>query len=123
MNFNRPSLRVRIFISMILLVLLASILIALVAVYQYQEEAKDYHEERLERKEEAIRRSINFELRETSFPETTENIPFIFKDKIYEIADIHNLQINLYDLEGNLLITSKADLVPDILSKCIDAGV
>jgi sensor domain CHASE-containing protein len=69
MNLNRPSLRVRIFISMILLVLLASILIALVAVYQYQEEAKDYHEERLERKEEAIRRSINFELRETSFRE------------------------------------------------------
>ena len=123
MNLNRPSLRVRIFISMILLVLLASILIALVAVYQYQEEAKDYHEERLERKEEAIRRSINFELRETSFPETTENIPYIFKDKIYEIADIHNLQINLYDLEGNLLITSKADIVQDTLSKCIDANV
>ena len=123
MNLNRPSLRVRIFISMILLVLLASILIALVAVYQYQEEAKDYHEERLERKEEAIRRSINFELRETSFPETTENIPFIFKDKIYEIADIHNLQINLYDFEGSLLITSKADIVRDSLSQCIDAEV
>ena len=123
MNLNRPSLRVRIFISMILLVLLASILIALVAVYQYQEEAKDYHEERLERKEEAIRRSINFELRATSFEEITENIPYIFKDKIYEIADIHNLQINLYDFEGNLLITSKADIVADTLSQCVDSEV
>jgi nitrogen fixation/metabolism regulation signal transduction histidine kinase len=53
----------------------------------------------------------------------SENIPFIFKDKIYEIADIHNLQINLYDFEGSLLITSKADIVRDSLSQCIDAEV
>jgi len=123
MNFTKPSLRVRIFISMILLVLLASILIALVAIYQYQEEAKDYHEERLERKEEAIKRSIDYQLRETSFAETTEKIPYIFKEKIYEIASIHKLQINLYDLEGNLLKTSKADVVVDTLSKCLDAKV
>jgi len=123
MNFNKPSLRVRIFISMILLVLLASILIAFVAIYQYQEEAKDYHEDRLERKEDAITRSINFVLRETSFPVETDKVPFIFKEKIYEIADIHNLQINLYDLEGNLLKSSKADIVPDSITKCLDAEV
>ncbi len=123
MNFNRPSLRVRIFISMILLVLLASILIALVAVYQYQEEAKDYHEERLIRKEAAIKSHINFVLRETTFDETTENIPFIFGNEIYEIADIHSLQINLYDLDGNLLKTSKADIVIDSIAKCLDADV
>jgi len=123
MNFNRPSLRVRIFISMILLVLLASILIALVAIYQYQEEAKDYHEDRLVRKEDAITRSINFVLRETSFPVETNKVPFIFKDKIYEIADIHNLQINLYDLDGNLLKSSKADIIADSIVKCLDAEV
>ena len=123
MNFNRPSLRVRIFISMILLVLLASILIALVAVYQYQEEARDYHEERLVRKEAAIKSHINFVLRETSFDENTENIPYIFAKKIYEIADIHSLQINLYDLDGNLLKTSKADIVIDTITKCLDADV
>lgn len=123
MNFKRPSLRVRIFISMILLVLLASILIALVAVYQYREEAKEYHEDRLARKEEAITRNINFVLRETSFPVETDKVPFIFKDKIYEIADIHNLPINLYDLEGNLLKSSKADILTDSIVKCLDAKV
>jgi len=123
MNFNKPSLRVRIFISMILLVLLASILIAFVAIYQYQEEAKDYHEDRLERKEDAITRSINFVLRETTYEEKTEFVPLIFKDKIYEIADIHNLRINLYDLEGNLLKSSKADIVADSITKCLDAEV
>ncbi len=93
---------------MILLVLGASILIAAVTIYQYREEAVNYHRERLERKEDAIRASINYELRQTSFEVITKNIPLIFRNKIYEIQDIHNLEVILFDLEGNLLKSSKA---------------
>jgi signal transduction histidine kinase len=108
---------------MILLVLLASILIALVAIYQYQEEAREYHEQRLIRKEDAIKSHINFVLRSTSFPVQTDKVPFIFKDAIYEIADIHRLQVNLYDMEGNLLKSSKADIIADTITKCLDAEI
>jgi len=52
---------------MILLVLIASVLIAGVTLYQYQEQSNDYHENRLERKEEQILQSINYALRETTF--------------------------------------------------------
>ena len=52
---TRVSLRSRIFLSMIFLVLIASVLIAGVTVYQYREQSKDYHENRMERKEEQIR--------------------------------------------------------------------
>ena len=45
------SLSSRIFFYMILLVVLASILIAAVTVYQYKEQSQDYHRMRLERKE------------------------------------------------------------------------
>ncbi|WP_274475025.1 sensor histidine kinase [Mangrovimonas aestuarii] len=108
---------------MILLVLLASILIAAVTVYQYNDEAKDYHKDRLERKEENIRAQINYVLRETTYELTTEKIPLIFKDKIYEIAAIHKLQINLYDLEGGLLKTSKASFRNDSIPSCLKADV
>jgi signal transduction histidine kinase len=108
---------------MILLVLLASILIAAVTIYQYNEETKDYHRERLERKEKAIRRSINFAIRETTYPVTTENIPLIFKDEIFDIDAIHNLQINLYDLEGQLLKSSKRTIQRDTIDQCLDAKI
>ncbi|WP_296383600.1 HAMP domain-containing sensor histidine kinase [Winogradskyella sp.] len=108
---------------MILLVLLASILIAAVTIYQYNEEAKDYHKERLERKEKAIRRSINFALKETTYPVTTENIPLIFKEKIFDIDAIHNLQINLYDLEGQLLKSSKRIIQRDTTEHCLNAEI
>lgn len=113
MKIKKLSLRSRIFIAMILLVLLASILIAAVTIYQYNEEAKEYHEDRLERKERAIRQSIEFTIKETTYPVTTENIPLIFKDDIFDIDAIHNLQVNLYDLNGHLLKSSKRTILRD----------
>ncbi len=123
MKIKRLSLRARIFVAMILLVLLASILIAAVTIYQYNEEAKDYHRERLERKEKAIRSSINFAIRETTYPVTTENIPLIFKTEIFDIDAIHNLQINLYDLDGQLLKSSKRTIQRDTTEICLSAEV
>ncbi|WP_418512738.1 sensor histidine kinase [Corallibacter sp.] len=123
MQLRKLSLRFRIFIAMILLVLMASILIAIVTIYQYNEEAKDYHKDRLDRKEENIRESINYTLRETTYEVKTERIPLIFKEKLSEIAAIHKLQINLYDLEGSLLKSSKASLSLDSIPKCIQAEV
>lgn len=109
--------------AMILLVLLASILIALVTIYQYNEEAQDYHKERLERKEENIKQSIDYAIRETTYPVTTENIPLIFKNEIYKISAIHKLQINLYDLDGGLLKSSKAMISNDTILKCMDVEI
>ena len=107
-NFKNLSLRVRIFLSMIFLTLIASILIAAVSIYQFRKEAKEYHQDRLERKETAIAEHINYVLQTTTYPLNTKNIPLIFKDKIFELADIHSMEINFFDLKGNLLISSKA---------------
>ncbi|ALJ05510.1 histidine kinase [Pseudalgibacter alginicilyticus] len=108
---------------MILLVLVASILIVFVAIQHYTEETQDYHKERLERKEYAIQRHLHNVLKETSYPVTTEKIPLIFKDEIYRIADVHSLRINLYDLEGTLLISSKASFSNENSLKCLSAEV
>jgi two-component system nitrogen regulation sensor histidine kinase NtrY len=123
MQLTKISLRARIFIAMILLVLLASVLIAAVTIYQYNEEAQDYHRERLNRKENNIRESINYTIKATTYPVTTENIPLIFKDEIFEIAAIHQLQINLYDLQGNLLKSSKAQLKKRRSSEPLDPEI
>jgi signal transduction histidine kinase len=107
------SLRFRIFSAMLLLLLGASVLIAIVTVYQYKEEAEDYHKERLLRKEDNIRKNIDFILKNTTYPVETNQIPLIFKEKIYELKAIHNLEIYLYDLNGNLLKSSKASFIID----------
>ncbi len=110
------SLRIRIFLSMIVLVLIASILMASISIIQFKNEAKDYHQERLERKETAIKAHINYVLSNTTYPLSANNLDLIFKDKIHELAQIHNLEINIYDLNGKLLKSSKASFSIDTVS-------
>ena len=101
---------------MIVLVLIASILMASISIIQFKNEAKDYHQERLERKETAIKAHINYVLSNTTYPLTTNNLGAIFKDKIHELAQIHNLEINIYSLDGKLLKSSKASFSIDTVS-------
>jgi len=110
------SLRIRIFLSMIVLILIASILMASISVIQFKNEARRYHQDRLERKEYAIKEHINYVLVTTTYPLTEHNLPLIFKDKIHELADIHNLEINIYSLNGKLLKSSKASFSVDDVS-------
>jgi len=125
MKLKKLSLRTRIFLAMILLVIMASILISFVAIIQYKEETHDYHTERLERKEDNIQSHIKRVIngRQNTWEVKTENIPLIFKEEIYNIASIHKLQIILYDLEGGLLISSKASLQKEGVDECIDAHI
>lgn len=108
----RLSLRSRIFAYMILLILVASILIALVSIYQYKEQSNDYHKKRLERKEDQVRSNVDYVItKETTYVVSEENLKLIFKDAIYKIADIHNVDFNLYDLSGTLLNSSDTSII------------
>jgi len=85
----------------------------MVTIYQFKREARNYHQDRLIRKENAVNEHVNFILQTTTLPATTENLPLIFKEKIFELSTIHNIQINIYDLKGHLLITSKGNFIVD----------
>ena len=83
------SLRIRIFIAMILLVLMASVLIVGVTIYQYDEETKEYNIERFGRKEEATKVSIEQLLkRYPSDSITTKNLIKIFQQRVFEISKV-----------------------------------
>ena len=106
-RFKNISLKIRIFLSMILLVLLASVLILVVTVYQYDEQTKEYNIQRFERKETISKKTIDLELsNKTAHEVNTANLSKIFQNRIYEISSINKLNISLYDLEGKLLKTS-----------------
>lgn len=95
---------------MILLVLLASILILVVTVIQYDEQTKDYNIQRFERKEATTIETINLELtNKTSYPVNTKNLAMIFQERIYEISSINKLNVSIFDLHGNLLVSSKTN--------------
>ena len=81
---------------MIVLIVVASFLLASISIIQFKTEAKEYHQERLERKENAVKEHINYVLSTTTYPLKTANLDLIFKDKIHELAQIHKIEINIY---------------------------
>ena len=91
-------------------------LLASISIFQFKNEAKEYHQERLDRKEDAIKENINYVLSNTTYPLTPTNLSLIFKDKIHELSDIHNLEINIYSLDGKLLKSSKSKFSIDVLA-------
>ena len=111
---------------MIVLVLLASVLIAGITIYQYSEQAKDYHADRLERKEEQLKRSLWYTLQESPLVQSKANVSPIFSESLYAISDVQNVNFSLYDLDGAFIQTANptagpveaaASLSADILKK------
>ena len=119
------SLRTRLFLSMIALVLLASILIGGITILQYKKEAQEYHRERLERKEEAIRENIKFVIESTTYEVNEENVYLILKerDKIHEISQVHNMPINIYSLDGDMILKSNQSFFPDTTDLQLDPSI
>ncbi len=119
---KRPfSLRTRLFIAMLSLVMIASIVIAGITTFRYKNEAEQYHKDRLERKEMAIKQNINYVLKRTTYPVTTQNIPLIFKEngRIYELSAVHRMPLIIYDLKGELLIKSNESFIKDSIKQGI----
>lgn len=116
------SLRARIFISMLFLIIITFVLTGAVLIYHFQKEEEDYHRERIQRKEYAVRASIDYFLKPYKEGITEKEIPEMFTDKICEISDIHNLDVAIYSVSGYLLISSnETAVVQNILPLRLDA--
>ena len=71
---------------MILLVLLASVLIVGVTIYQYDEQTKDYNISRFGRKEANANKDINYTINKKEVNNvTTATLASIFQQRIFEL--------------------------------------
>ena len=97
------SIRFRIFLAMTFLVIIAFGGIAILTIPQYEEQSNKYHEQRLERKKSQLQRSISYIFQNT--PSTLNQIQLdsVFKENIFQIADVQNVNFNIYNLDGSLL--------------------
>jgi two-component system nitrogen regulation sensor histidine kinase NtrY len=98
------TLRARIFISMLLLILLSFLVTGGFSIIHFKKENAEYHRDRLARKEHAINSSINYMFQDYSYYLTDENIIELFEYKIGQLSKIHNLTVSIYNLNGQLLI-------------------
>ncbi|MDA9820050.1 ATP-binding protein [Salibacteraceae bacterium] len=106
------SLQKKIYLFLISFVLLSFVLIGAVTLLFFSNENERYHAERLLRKERTVLSSINFFLANQEgdiFPFYTKE----FSDKVEEISIINKFDINVYDVRGDLITSTRMDLFTD----------
>ncbi len=104
--FRRISLRTQIFISMILLVFLACLLILTATFFQYQNESDDYNIFRLNRKENQLKKQIDYLVEKNNLLQKSDSIWTKYNDEFSAIIKIHNVNYSVFNLEGKPLFTS-----------------
>jgi signal transduction histidine kinase len=102
---------------MLFLVIVAFALTGAITFYHFKKENEQYHIERLERKEQSIQVSIAYFLAQQRDYQSAEELVSLFDEKICELADVHDMDLNIYSLNGQLLISSLEDKAPIQLSE------
>ena len=105
------SLRIRIFMAMVVLILVSFFLTGAITFYHFRKENEQYHLERLKRKEDAVNAAVDYFLQQQTTVYQPDSLVQLFNEKICELADIHQLDINIYSLSGKLLISSNQEMV------------
>jgi len=108
---STSSLRIRIFLAMVVLILVSFLLTGAITLYHFRKENEQYHLERLKRKEDAVNAAVDYFLQQQTTVYQPDNLVRLFDEKICELADIHQLDINIYSLGGRLIISSNQEMV------------
>ncbi|MCP3931697.1 MAG: hypothetical protein GY705_21655 [Bacteroidetes bacterium] len=103
---GRPSLRNRIQVSVIALILGSFIIIGWVTVMYFKNSSINYHENRLSRKVRSVLSHAEFESTLLELGNAQLNL----EELTTPFSTIHRMDINLYDLEGNLISSSENDI-------------
>ena len=93
----------RIFMSMLVLIFFSFLAVGITTIFRYQTKNKEYHKERLKRKDRAVVKSIEY-----MFNPQQKSIQnqFLNSNLLKKLSDIHNLNLNIYDLDGSFIATS-----------------
>ncbi|NVK05540.1 MAG: GHKL domain-containing protein [Flavobacteriia bacterium] len=95
---------------MLFMILVSFVLTGLISLYHFEEENEEYHQSRLKRKEYAIESNIEYFLASRPDQQHPDSLASLFSNKICELADVHNLDINLFSPDGELIISSNFTL-------------
>ncbi len=101
----------RIYLSMIALIIISLLVTGIVTIIFFKDQNENYHLGRLQRKENSIMLALNYYVTEREISEFNSKLDH----KIDELADIHNLDFNIYNPQGTLLkSTVEESLKPNL---------
>jgi len=102
--YTKPSLRNRIQLSVIALIVASFFVIGLVTVLYFRNEKVDYHDGRLNRKAGSVIKLAEQKLNDNRGQEMD------YHQYVDDISKVSSMDINMFDLEGRLVSSSEEDI-------------
>jgi len=102
--YRKPSLRNRIQLSVIALIVASFFVLGLVTVRYFSNEKADYHDNRLSRKAGSVITLAEQKLNDVGIDQLE------FEEYVSDISEVSNMDINMFDLNGRLQSSSEADI-------------
>jgi len=109
---NRLNLSQRIFAAMFLVLLFTSVSIIFITTYNFREQNRIFAEDLLKAKEKQVIAAIDYELDRYPNLATDQNIYDVLENVILGISDVHKTDINVFDVRGNLMLTTESADIP-----------
>lgn len=106
--FQAPmKLRTRIVLAMLTLVVFSLITIGGFTIWFFKEQNEEYHFERLKRKEEAVRKEMEYFTAEMKLQDSTDIVIRELEQQVLRMSNVHDMEINLFNTRGELMISSE----------------
>lgn len=96
--------------SMILLVIFSLIIVGIVTIYFFQNQYKNYHNNRLFKKVDVVVKDLGYLFNSANKDSGSINFQSIIEQNIKQITEIHSVDLNVFNENGNLLISSQPDI-------------
>lgn len=100
------SLRSKIYLSMLAMVMISFAVTFTLTIYDQYEHNDQDNERHFLDKEQAIRASMEYFVIQNAGYIPADSVVSVFSDKVCELSDVHNVFIALFDLKGHYLISS-----------------
>ncbi len=111
-GFKKRTLGSRIYFSMIALIVISLLITGIFTIYFFKQENDIYHLGRLQRKEQSIMLALKYFVVENEINEVNSKL----EKKLDELANIHNLDLNLYNEFGGIVYTTITDETKETLA-------
>lgn len=103
------SLRIRIIIVMLSILTASLLAIGWVSLIFFRSQNAQYHQERLARKEKAIKAEMMYFSKEVEVQENSDIVVKEFEEEVLRLATIHGLDITVFNTKGDLLVSAGSD--------------
>lgn len=114
------NLRTRIVLAMTVLMVASLLTIGIVTVIFFKAQNDKYHQERLARKERAIKTEMMYFSKEVEVQENMDIVVKEFEQEVIRLATVHNMEVSVYNTHGDVLVSAKPDTID---SRFIDKRV